>query len=299
MPLKSVLPITAGRIFIFFLNMRLILLLFFGWGLSIGHCEEPSSPSFQERYPLILVVLDATPRALHFAYFKDRDRQKTRSFSENELVFDSGYSIRKIQEFSVLLRDPKGQSLEVQPKMAELPSAHVGQLSKENVGATLTFQESKVSMPDRTAPLNIKRIPLPGYEVEIVQYDPELEVLRYAISANDLAKLEKQQMKLLSEIEVSPTLDGAKGEIMGLLLHFRIQMPLISALGMVDGDIVTQINGIPLKSFDQGLEIYRRLNPETRRVRIDLLRQRRHRHTLYLEMHDFAETSGKTRRSEN
>jgi general secretion pathway protein C len=45
------------------------------------------------------------------------------------------------------------------------------------------------------------------------------------------------------------------GEVVGYALDFHREDPIIAELGLQSGDVVTQVNGIPLNSPVQGLKV--------------------------------------------
>ncbi len=76
-----------------------------------------------------------------------------------------------------------------------------------------------------------------------------------SLSTSDLGQLRDQVVSnpalIAGMVNAKEVVNG--GQVVGYQLNFNTSSPAISALGLQSGDVVTQVNGIPLTSPAQGL----------------------------------------------
>jgi len=77
------------------------------------------------------------------------------------------------------------------------------------------------------------------------------------LDSSDLGSLRDQLMRnpslLTGAVSARPVAEN--GELVGYALDFHTDNPIVSQLGLQSGDVVTQVNGIPLNSPTQGMQV--------------------------------------------
>ena len=124
------------------------------------------------------------------------------------------------------------------------------------------------------------------YGIDVVKYgkSPNGEE-RYGISEKDLASLQTQALRLMSEIAPSTAYD-ASGKPIGIKLDFVASNPLAANYGVKTGDILTKVDGKRVTSTEEAQKLYDGITPNTRFVTTTLLRDGVEM-GIILEMDDF------------
>jgi type II secretory pathway component PulC len=124
------------------------------------------------------------------------------------------------------------------------------------------------------------------YGIQVVKYSntPDGEE-RYAINDKDLASLQNQALRLMSEVAPS-TAYGENGSPLGIRLDFVVNEPLAAGYGIKSGDILTKVDGKPVTNTQDAQGIYDGLNGNKRAVPFEILRNG-NKIGIYLEMDDF------------
>ena len=124
------------------------------------------------------------------------------------------------------------------------------------------------------------------YGVGLVKYSNSPDgAERYAISEKDLASLQNQSLRLLSEVAPSTAYDE-NGKPNGIKIDFIGKASLFIKAGLQSGDVILEINGIPVKSIEEATAIYNGFGPNVRFVTVKILRKGAIFNVIF-EMDDF------------
>lgn len=232
----------------------------------------------------------------------------THPFIMGETVYNTGARITEILRDSIILTLSDGQKIKL--KVDRVHEALAGNRFRPSPVATVnTPPERNVTKKDgeppkppaqaevvppsaeqvikyRTIPRERKVSNDDRFGIDVVEYDPGGEVKRYAISEEDKRKLEDHKWELLSQVAIEPAY-GSGGSLEGLRLGYMVDDPLLKSYGFDNGDVVTHINNQPIKSQSEALDLYNKMDPNTRRVRVDLTKQSGEKRIVFLEMDDF------------
>ena len=127
--------------------------------------------------------------------------------------------------------------------------------------------------PRRYVPTSRDVVKDDQYGIDVVKYgkSPNGEE-RYGISEKDLASLQSQALRLMSEVAPSTAYD-ASGKPIGLKLDFVASKPLAANYGVKTGDILTKVDGKRVTSTEEAQKLYEGITPNTRFVSATLLRE--------------------------
>lgn len=273
----------------------------------------PVDPEPKLNLKLLLVTMERGKGAVPMAFIEQSVPGGASSvFVVGEEVFDTGAVLQEIREKSVILRRKNGKTVELKvessdggtdvptgavgvvvgaqplPPAAEQPPAPVPG-PPPAPGAAQGLDKVKYRLVPKTRAV----VRDEDYGLDIVQYDKDdKDVLRFALSEKDKQNLEKNQLRLMSEVAGEVAVDEA-GKVLGIRAAFLKDAPLLSKFGVQQGDILTRIDEVPITSFEQVMKIYNEMTPK-RRVKCDLLREIRDGANLtrlpivlFFEMDDF------------
>lgn len=274
--------------------------------------EDPNYTPPPQNLNLILKLIafeKEGSECVSMAFFEHKVTKESSPFVEGEPLFDSGATLHKINEDTVVIRTREGKLIEMQrdkPDGAEVPSGP-GQLHIERKGPPQQDPNNQIleSPPQpgevlpgqppspvidkikfRTAPKTRDVSTHPDWpEVEIVEYDSgDKDVKRFGISDKGKEILEAKQLQLFQEVTGEVMFDDT-GKVMGIKVIFQKDNPLIKSYGVLEGDILSHIDDMPITSVEMAMEIYQNMQPK-RRVKLQLIRNKSPM-IIFFEMDDF------------
>jgi type II secretory pathway component PulC len=267
----------------------------------------PPPPPVDLKLPITLTFIaynEETGR--HVAFIKENSKFGHPYFVNDSLldIKEEAY-VAEIKQSYVIVKNKQGleQKLELKktavnsqygPRTARIASNILGSSNKVHKAIPKKSPTASISQKNkfRIVPKSRNVSQEESYGIKIIQYNTDEKDKRYAISEADKNKLEKNQLRLLSEINANPSYDN-NGNPVGIKLDFMVDDPLLKKYGFTNGDIVTHINDKEVKSVQDGQGIYDKLSPSDRRVKIQKVDKNKNKMIIYFEMDDFPNVPAK------
>jgi hypothetical protein len=232
----------------------------------------------------------------HVAFIK-AERFFGHPYFEGEKIMDleQDVHVAKITQTYVIVKDKRGLEQKLELKKTAIKSFYTlpaktirSEIFKPAVHKPVAAPTAKPSQKNkfRIVPRTRNKALDEKYGINIVEYNKGEEDKRYAISDADKNKLETRKLELLSEINANPAYDNS-GNPVGIKIDFMVDDPLLKKYNFNNGDIVTHINDKQVKSVADGQNLYDKLTPTDRRVKIEKLDKNNRKMIIYLEMDDF------------
>lgn len=263
--------------------------------------EAPAAPVEEVFVPdmrLVLIAFDETAAANHSAFIiKDRyahpyfvgdyiewGKEKLVEINRTYVMIESANGQRSRLELEVSSKKVASVN-DIMPVAIVTPSAPVRPQEPVQANKPPPPPKKAQQRKYRTVPKTRRATYDPTYGINIVEYDIGGEDRRFAISARDQKKLENMKFRLMSEVSPDIAYDD-KGNAIGIRVDFMKQDPLLQRYGIQNGDILTQVNDQKVNSVEGGMQLYEKIDPNTRRVRVKIVRNDRP-FFMWLEMDDF------------
>jgi type II secretory pathway component PulC len=267
---------------------------------------EVAEPIVEEKkaldfgYTLILISYDQKG-GRHLA-FLNKERKGTHPYLLGESV--DSFPVAKIVEIHpdrVLLRSDDGreQTLTLEKKNVNTSFSKVNSVSSvkrttpKTSSPPKTVKTTQPPKPTNNAKRQRRTVPQwrnvevdSNYGISIVKYSPDQEGNdRFAISQKDLRTVQQQGLRLLSEVAPSVAYDDG-GNAMGVRLDFVAEEPLAKQYGIRNGDVMTSLNGTPVRNEADAQSFYDSLGGNERVVKVGIQRGETKVNVIF-EMDDF------------
>lgn len=270
--------------------------------------EAPKPEVFKPSMKLTLIAYDDKPNPRHCAFIISK--RYAHPYFIGDTIEGSDSTLAEVHQNYVIVKNSRGVPAKLTIEFKKSTAVNsVGNLVKA-VARVVPRVEKKtppkppVPKPNvsktenktihRTVPKWRRATANTDYGINVIEYTPEADgSRRFAISDNDLKKLENNKFRLMTEASPEVAYD-ASGVPIGIKVVFNTETALLGKYGIKDGDILTHIDDTKVSSTEQGMKLYENMDKNTRRVKVQMRRNNRPI-TMFLEMDDFPNAPGVNR----